>query len=639
MTGNPVDQSSVGNILNTISSATPLASGSFGSGSSKMVASVNPSGNPEKQSLTVTTGSNDICSQLSPFRTMPYYSLAAYQRQSISPPPPPSVIALAAASTSASNILEISPSTRNYTIVPERSQTPNPSSTNLRSLSKTSGGNMVPRGSSTLSNLSMTASHPHLHIQNIQQSSAPVPIPTTTPLSLSPSMPNIWSKIPGNTDDRTAFNQKVKKKPLSSTSLSGTTPGGSSSETCLLTTEDMIAESDLVRRPSTTDGSQHSHSDPEAEALLRLTASLHHWSFRSQKGTPTSSDEDELLADKDRQNRTSTSEIPISGNRKASASTNELIISTKDLPPSHSVTTAFSADLELVHRWFKESLEDDTQRLMTVFSLIQLLPERQKAFLVRLVDQNREAVSETTMPTSGPGNRRPSPANIQAAQSIASPIPSRPIPVTNNHNAGISSSVPYLAKTTSFNVNAPAFQYAPHSFSFPSISSSPSSLSSSPPSTAYTTDPSSLSNTSFHFSNPTLILDHVSLYFSDFAHWLRLMRLHKYQPCLAPYSKYDMLSWDEHKLCEVGIQAAGARSKFLRLFEQVRIYQKGIMSIGGGAGRRIYGSTDGGNKIPHQQSQTIHTHSLSGTTSQDTSITNTPDSTLPTSQNLSVIND
>lgn len=74
----------------------------------------------------------------------------------------------------------------------------------------------------------------------------------------------------------------------------------------------------------------------------------------------------------------------------------------------------------------------------------------------------------------------------------------------------------------------------------------------------------------FRPSEPSCYSD---VYLSDFAQWLRLLRLHKYTDCLKPHhdkDKLNFLNYSETDLEQAGVCAMGARRKFLRLFERIK---------------------------------------------------------------------
>lgn len=76
--------------------------------------------------------------------------------------------------------------------------------------------------------------------------------------------------------------------------------------------------------------------------------------------------------------------------------------------------------------------------------------------------------------------------------------------------------------------------------------------------------------TEFRPSEPSC---YAEVFQTDFAQWLRLLRLHKYYEVLRPLYESDrlaLLKCNESTLEAAGVAAMGARRKFLRLFERIQ---------------------------------------------------------------------
>lgn len=77
--------------------------------------------------------------------------------------------------------------------------------------------------------------------------------------------------------------------------------------------------------------------------------------------------------------------------------------------------------------------------------------------------------------------------------------------------------------------------------------------------------------TEFRPSEPSC---HSEVFFTDFSGWLRLLRLHKYFDTLSrlhAQNPHSLLNTTDADLEAVGVSALGARKKFLRLFERIKM--------------------------------------------------------------------
>lgn len=251
--------------------------------------------------------------------------------------------------------------------------------------------------------------------------------------------------------------------------------------------------------------------------------------------------------------------------------------------PSPSSTAIFSADLERVNTWFKEELQDDTQRLMVVFSLVQLMPEWQQDFLVQLLEQKKKS-------------RRVQEGGTTTKATITQPPPGLdskpPSPIGHNLNMH-----PVITKPSSAPPRVPS---GPLSWRRGKESASP--IEEAPPMVLASPAPRRSSiliqqdmcdafpghyyqqtNTTPHFQSlpltPTQPLPpqddtYAPLFWSDLHSWLRCLRLHKYEHIFQRINRQTFLNWSTIDLENAGVVALGARNKFLRLFEQIREQQQ-----------------------------------------------------------------
>jgi len=249
--------------------------------------------------------------------------------------------------------------------------------------------------------------------------------------------------------------------------------------------------------------------------------------------------------------------------------------------PSPSSTAIFSADLERVNTWFKAELQDDTQRLMVLFSLVQLMPEWQQDFLVQLLGQKRKSrgVQESTpkvvltQPPPGLDSKPPSPVehNSNMHPTIIKPssapprVPSGPLswrrskesasPIEETPPMVLASPAPRRA---SILIHQDMCDTLPrHHYQQTSTAPQFHSLPLSPAQPIPQQDDT-----------------YAALFWSDLRAWLRCLRLHKYESIFQKPSRQTFLTWSATDLESAGVTAMGARNKFLRLFEQLREQQQ-----------------------------------------------------------------
>jgi len=253
--------------------------------------------------------------------------------------------------------------------------------------------------------------------------------------------------------------------------------------------------------------------------------------------------------------------------------------------PSPGSTAIFSADLERVNTWFKEELQDDTQRLMVLFSLVQLMPEWQQYFLVQLLEQRRtERIKENNnikasimKPPPGLDSKPPSPVEqrlnmhlgIIKPSSAPPHIPSAPLSWRRSRDT--SSPIEETPSQSTMTLATPAprrnsilIQQDEIYDAFPGYLSPYTHLASQIHSA-----PLSPTQQALRQDDP-----YASLFWSDLYSWLRCLRLHKYDPIFRRVSRQTFLNWSATDLESAGVTAMGARNKFLRLFEQIKAQQQ-----------------------------------------------------------------
>jgi len=300
---------------------------------------------------------------------------------------------------------------------------------------------------------------------------------------------------------------------------------------------------------SSGDGQEEGAGDAEVVAMLKLSTNLHSLSITQ--------DEDDMEYD---------------------------LVSSKLLlrAPSPSSTAIFSADLERVNTWFKAELQDDTQRLMVLFSLVQLMPEWQQDFLVQLLDQKRKSrrvqesivKSMVTKPPPGLESKPPSPIehNLNVHPIISKPssapprVPSGPLSWrrTKDSESPIEETPPMLLaspapRRASILIHQDMCDTLPGLYYQQTTTVTPQShsLPLSP------TQPVPQQDDTY-----------ATLFWSDLHSWLRCLRLHKYENIFQKINRQTFLHWSAIDLENAGVTAMGARNKFLRLFEQIREQQQ-----------------------------------------------------------------
>jgi len=252
--------------------------------------------------------------------------------------------------------------------------------------------------------------------------------------------------------------------------------------------------------------------------------------------------------------------------------------------PSPGSTAIFSADLERVNTWFKEELQDDTQRLMVLFSLVQVMPEWQQDFLVQLLEQKRKVRWDEGSPSNSMLVRPPPGLESKPA----SPVEQRP----NAHPlvVGKPSSAPPRIPSGPLSWRRGKDAASP-------IEETPLSILASPaPRRAsilvqqdiFSTFPGHHHSNMLQFHSlpftPTHSMPQLQqqqqddtyapLFWSDFHAWLRCLRLHKYEYAFHRVTRETFLDWSTEDLEGAGVSAMGARNKFLRLFSQIKEQQQ-----------------------------------------------------------------
>ena len=295
---------------------------------------------------------------------------------------------------------------------------------------------------------------------------------------------------------------------------------------------------------------------------------------------------------------------------------------------------AFPEDLDRVHTWFVKDLSD-AQKLVTLRELLSLISPSQHRFLFTSVSFDSEksggdeetvwldlAMSETQKILKSPASKlgaleketkgrlenRLQSLDLTPGPSLFSGLnvsskSKLPLSAGPNHS---SSTIELALASISDRPGSPALSIdsqlsnssvniAPSSAAslqqsaspVPSLTESTTSkfssflnLQSAPPvksqppvnPLAGKAPPGFLSPNASEFrpSEPSCYSD---VYLSDFAQWLRLLRLHKYTDCLKPHydkDKLKFLNYSETDLEQAGVCAMGARRKFLRLFERIK---------------------------------------------------------------------
>lgn len=302
------------------------------------------------------------------------------------------------------------------------------------------------------------------------------------------------------------------------------------------------------------DGQDEGTGDAEVVAMLKLSTNLH--------SLVVTQDEDDVEPD---------------------LASSKLLLRA----PSPGSTAIFSADLERVNTWFKDELQDDTQRLMVLFSLVQLMPEWQQDFLLQLLEQKRKsgrmqegmttAKTVITKPPPGLDSKPPSPigqrlgvhTGIVKPSSAPPRVPSGPLSWRRNKDSAspieeapsqmvLASPAPRRASILIQQDDCDAFpghyhQYASHVSQFRSVPLTP---------TQPVPQQQQQDDT------------YANLFWSDLHSWLRCLRLHKYEHIFQKVNRQVFLDWSAVDLENAGVVAMGARNKFLRLFEQIKEQQQ-----------------------------------------------------------------
>jgi hypothetical protein len=176
----------------------------------------------------------------------------------------------------------------------------------------------------------------------------------------------------------------------------------------------------------------------------------------------------------------------------------------------------FRNDLAHVLVWFSDDLTSQ-QRLVAAYTLAKTLPRWQTEFLLKLLANDGDTdghASHLASPVVSDSGLSP-PNSGGSWKRIADPEPTRSVLRTWNPERD-------LERT------------------------SPTSSSDSVPVSSH-------------------------LFHTDMSAWLRLHRLHKYQPVFQRVTdRGRILSMNEDGLAAIGVAALGARRKFLRLFELIR---------------------------------------------------------------------
>lgn len=386
-----------------------------------------------------------------------------------------------------------------------------------------------------------------------------VSAPAFTPVS-SPSR----SASTGSSSSNSTASNKIPSlySPFTGNSI-WEQPGGRQGSASYRPPSRVSSSSTFTSKTEPNEDDDEVDADADVEAILRLTSNMHSFVDLHRK----------------------------QASEKQQAAVASTISTSR--PPSPQSTAVFSADLDRVHGWFREELQDDTQRLMTVFSLIQLMPLWQQDFLVQLIVQGKDQQSDSakpppraavsplivaessegqpprSTPSIGSLSWRNRPTQIAAADhkgppKLAAPTPRRASSLIHEDAHG-QQHFQWTAKAT-----APSPMRASSSFA-PVVAAAVHSTAADRWSTRSSSSSSgSSSSNEQHPLSPIDDITHIPYFWSDFRTWLRLLRLHKYEPALSRVDRHRLLSWTGADLERVGVGAMGARNKFLRLFEQIR---------------------------------------------------------------------
>lgn len=241
----------------------------------------------------------------------------------------------------------------------------------------------------------------------------------------------------------------------------------------------------------------------------------------------------------------------------------------RDLPTPPSVGVeeedpAFKNDLAHVLVWFTDDL-NASQRLSAVYTLARNLNSTQQDLLLKCLREEGEGTreEEDKMSIKGKSDNKTAPwltdrPSNQHQHQWHIPEPQRSPPGLLSWSSHPSQIGNKISLASIPNVTSPPGPLPQRG--------SPSSLSSS----SFTSASSSSLAIKVSAAADEMIPANAELFHMDLSSWLRLHRLHKYEPTLSGLDRAHLLALDETALEALGVAALGARRKFTRLFGAIR---------------------------------------------------------------------